>query len=427
MDKARIFISYAREDIKEARSLYQRLKDAGYSPWMDKIDLLAGRKWQTAIERAIRDADFFILCLSPNSVRKRGFLQREIRAALDLWKDKLEDDIYLIPVMLEYVDHSEVPNDVREFQWVELYEEEGWDQLIRALEHGVEKQRITNRQVVEKEERKTDVVSRDKLPTLIPSSPPPPQSVPPLLTYDFNTVTLDAGGKEIGRRQGQARYFIEDLGDVKLEMVFVPGRTFSMGPSNADAAGVKKEIERSWSSASDWVKTEIPQHEVTVPPFFIGRFQVTQAQWRAVARSPIINVYRGLGPSHFSGDDNLPVEQVSWDDAQEYCARLAKKTGKAYRLPSEAEWEYSCRAGTMTPFAFGETITPEIVNYDGNYPYANASKGTHRGKTTPVGSLGVANAWRLFDMHGNVWEWCQDVWHDSYEGAPTELIASWKC
>jgi hypothetical protein len=137
MDKARIFISYASEDFKEVRVLYQRLKDRGYDPWMDKIDLLAGRKWPLQIERAIQNADFFILCLSNNSVKKRGFVQREIRAALDLWQGKLEDDIYLIPLMLEFLDHREVPDKIREFQWVEWYDEEGWDQLIRALEYGV--------------------------------------------------------------------------------------------------------------------------------------------------------------------------------------------------------------------------------------------------------------------------------------------------
>ncbi|KAF0248151.1 MAG: serine/threonine protein kinase, partial [bacterium] len=112
--------------------------------------------------------------------------------------------------------------------------------------------------------------------------------------------------------------------------------------------------------------------------------------------------------------------QVRWDEVVEFCKKLSEKIGKTYRLPSEAEWEYACRAGTTTAFAFGETITPEIVNYDGNRPYGEAPKGEDRAKTTPVGSLGVANDFGLYDMHGNVWEWCQDTWHSDYTDAPID-------
>ena len=104
----------------------------------------------------------------------------------------------------------------------------------------------------------------------------------------------------------------------------------------------------------------------------------------------------------------------------EFSARLSRATGRTYRLPTEAEWEYGCRAGTTTPFAFGETITPELVNYDGLFPYGSAPKAMNREKTTPVGFMGVANAFGLYDMHGNVWEWCMDYWHENYNGAPTD-------
>jgi formylglycine-generating enzyme required for sulfatase activity len=121
---------------------------------------------------------------------------------------------------------------------------------------------------------------------------------------------------------------------------------------------------------------------------------------------------------------------VSWDEAVEFCQRLSKQTGREYRLPSEAEWEYACRARTTTPFHFGETITTDLANYRGTdwdyqgktYPgnYGQGPKGEFRQKTTEVGSFKIANTFGLYDMHGNVWDWCLDHWHESYEGAPTD-------
>ena len=158
----------------------------------------------------------------------------------------------------------------------------------------------------------------------------------------------------------------------------------------------------------------------------IGKYAVTQAQYEAVI---------GTNPTHFQGN-NRPLENVSWEDAIAFCTQLSQKTGRPYRLPSEAEWEYACRAnpvaragslrsgetvgnGTVTPFYFGETITTDLANYDGTQPYAQAPKGICRAEPTPVGSF-PANAFGLYDMHGNVWEWCADHWHSNYEGAPID-------
>jgi formylglycine-generating enzyme required for sulfatase activity len=127
-----------------------------------------------------------------------------------------------------------------------------------------------------------------------------------------------------------------------------------------------------------------------------------------------------LKPS-FKGDD-LPMERVSWEDVQEFCKKLSQMTNKAYRLPSEAEWEMACRAGTTTEFAFGDSLSSEQANFNGNYPYGNAKKSVYRKKTTPVGSFDP-NAFGLYDMHSNVWEWCEDVWHDDYKNAPTDSSA----
>lgn len=223
---------------------------------------------------------------------------------------------------------------------------------------------------------------------------------------------VDAQGRETRRTRGQAEYFPEDLGNgVVLEMVSIPGGRFQMGSAEGEGDG-----------------DERPQHSVTVKPFLISRYLITQAQWQIVAKLPKINHDFDPDPSNFKGSKR-PVERVSWHEAIEFCARLSRKTGHEYRLPSEAEWEYACRAGTTTPFHFGETITTDLANYQGTdweyggkvYPgsYGAGPKGVYREQTTDVGSF-PPNAFGLYDMHGNVWEWCLDHWHENYEGAPTD-------
>ena len=264
-----------------------------------------------------------------------------------------------------------------------------------------------------------------------PTSAPPPKPTPtptptPAIAYakvggpsvrlvamPFTTAEVDIRGT-VRKFAGQpAQGFVEELGNgVKLELVELAGGSFWMGSTKAEIDAAFADYKRYFNSATIYSFTdEAPRHLVTLADFYMGRYEVTQAQWKAMMGK--------LPDVGFKGDD-LPVERVSWIDAFEFCKKLSAKTGREYRLPSEAEWEFAARAGALTPFAFGTTITPEIANYNGNYPYGNAAKGVYREKTLLVGGLGVANAWGLYDLHGNVWEWCQDVWHDSYQGAPTD-------
>ncbi|MFN6564068.1 MAG: SUMF1/EgtB/PvdO family nonheme iron enzyme [Nostoc sp. ChiSLP01] len=249
-------------------------------------------------------------------------------------------------------------------------------------------------------------VSKTSQPTQTPVSETPQPTETPVIqhsssqklslqTFSFQTAKVDARGNITSRPKLEAKYFVEDLGNgVTLEMVQIPGGTFMMG---------SPEGEKGRDS------DESPQHEVKVPGFFMGKYEVTQAQYQAIM---------GTNPSRFKGE-NRPVEQVSWDNAVEFCQKLSQKTGGTYRLPSEAEWEYACRAGTTTPFYFGETITTDLVNYHGNYPYGSAPKGEYREETTDVGKF-PPNSFGLYDMHGNIWEWCLDVYNDNYQGAPKD-------
>jgi formylglycine-generating enzyme required for sulfatase activity len=221
-------------------------------------------------------------------------------------------------------------------------------------------------------------------------------SRPELLSYGFERIKLDQFGKVVERRRAEASYYAEELGSgVRMDMVFIPGGSFLMGSSESEANRLTEEG---------------PQHEVRVEQFYMGKYEVTQKQWKAVM---------GYNPSFFKGEE-LPVENVSWYEAMEFCKLLSERTGRSYSLPTEAQWEYASRSGRTTAFGYGETITTEIANYNGELPYRSAPKGENRAKTIAVGSLGAANGFGLYDMSGNVWEWCLDWYHETYEGAPVD-------
>ncbi|MEH1920280.1 SUMF1/EgtB/PvdO family nonheme iron enzyme [Nostoc sp.] len=229
----------------------------------------------------------------------------------------------------------------------------------------------------------------------------PPPTIPAITKFEFEVVTIDTQGIETKRYFKQAEYFIESLADgIVLEIVSIGSGKFQMGAPQDE---------------SESLEDERPQHIVTLKPFCMGKYPITQAQWRVIAKLPKIKRCLKVEPSCFKGD-NLPVERVSWHDAQEFCERLSRQTRRKYRLPSEAEWEYACRAQTSTPFHFGKIITPNLANYCGHNENIHTF---YYQQTIEVGSF-PANAFGLCDMHGLVWEWCADYEHEDYQGAPLD-------
>ena len=196
------------------------------------------------------------------------------------------------------------------------------------------------------------------------------------------------------------------------EMVVAPSGGFRMGSSPTELAALKKEFN------SDWYANEGPQRRVNIQrPFAVGRYAVTFAEWDACVADGGCNGYKPRDQGW--GRDKRPVIHVAWDDAKAYAAWLSRKTGKMYRLLSEAEREYVARAGTTTAFWWGPSISTRQANYDGKYSYAGSPKGETRGRTVPVDSF-EANPWGLYQVHGNVYEWTEDCWHDTYQGGPAD-------
>lgn len=185
-------------------------------------------------------------------------------------------------------------------------------------------------------------------------------------------------------------------GELKLELVLIPAGTFDMGSPDTEES--RKSGEK--------------KHAVTISkPFYMAKYEVTQEQYEAIAKE---NQSKNKGPK-------LPVERVTWEEATKYCEKLSEKSAKAVKLPTEAQWEYACRAGTTAPFSFGETIAADQANYNTDEKYGTGVKVEKKeSKTVAVGSF-KPNAWGLYDMHGNVWEWCRD-WYDSKypDGAATD-------
>jgi formylglycine-generating enzyme required for sulfatase activity len=391
-----VFLCHNSEDKPFIRDIAQRLRAQSLVPWLDEEQLLPGRDWLDILERDVERIKTVAVFVGKSGL---GPWQRwEVSAFL---REFVEREIPVIPVLLPNAPQQpQLPILLKNLSYVDFRRQE--PEPFGFLVWGITGERSP------------------VIPTSQPAPPPqptpqakPPEPVKPDRNrseqwFSFEVVTvkgLESSGLlglqkklKLDRRSAKAQYFRENLGNgVTLDMVAILEGKFLMG---------------SPESEETRIDVESPQHSVTIAPFYMGKYAVTQAQYQSIM---------GNNPADFKGDQR-PVENVSWHDAIAFCQKLSEKTGKFYRLPSEAEWEYACRAGITTPFYFGETITTELVNFNGNETYGSAPKGMYRKQTTDVGSF-PPNGFGLYDMHGNVWEWCADHWHDNYQGAPIDGTA----
>jgi len=355
----KVFISYAREDAQMARMLYEDLKNAGLDCWFDEEDLLPGQNWRLEIPNALESCERVCILLSSRSVEKTGYVQKEIKLALDTLDNFPSGQIYIIPIRLDECKPKDAK--LQDIHWADLFPDyqRGFNKVLRSL-------------------------------GIVPGKKVQPPSN-------------------------------ELLNSLAMKFVLIKPGTFKMGSPDTEPGRYKDEV----------------LHEVTLTSgFYMQTTQVTVGQWRQFAKDAGYKseaetgdgAYTGTGSEWkkqkgiywdnpgFAQTDSHPVTCVSWNDAQRLIEWLSKKEGKVYRLPTEAQWEYACRAGTTTPFAFGNCLSTQEANYNGNYPLEGCPKGEYRGKTTPVASL-KANAWGLYDMHGNVWEWCVEWFKDYPTGS----------
>jgi formylglycine-generating enzyme required for sulfatase activity len=241
-----------------------------------------------------------------------------------------------------------------------------------------------------------------------------PGGVGQLKSFSYSVPQLDISGMRVGLQSKNSFYFTENFKSINLEMVEIPGGEFRMGSDFREVELAFEDALRSNDEADREVITaEMPKRSVEVPGFFMGKFEITQAQWQAVM------IDLPAMPAEFKGASR-PVVNVSWREANEFCDKLSAATGRNYRLPSEAEWEYAARADTETYFPFGANINSNYVNFFAPVPFGKGIKGDFRRRTVEVGELNAANNFGLYDMLGNVWEWCADYWHWDYNGAPAD-------
>ena len=415
-ERDQLFISYSHVDrgwVARLQTMIRPLVRSEALRLWDDSQIPPGAKWKVEIEKALASAKVALLLVSDDFLASEFVTNQELPPLL---RAAEEEGLCILWVCLGPCFYEATP--IHEYQAVLPPGEP-----LEALSPVQQKAALKTIAGAIRDALRSEVAAAQVPPAPVPPAQVQPRPVPaPLSAPSASTATPAAtdssrlqrfatstcllrqeGGRwSQERRLLQVEGYREDLGQgVALTMLKIPAGSFRMGSP-------EDEPER--------LEREGPQHEVTLGSFFMAQTPITQAQWRAVAGWQKVGRDLEPDPSRFKGA-NRPVEQVSWFDALEFCRRLSQRTGQRYGLPSEAQWEYACRAGSTTPFHCGATLTPELANYDGNYSYGNGPKGTYREQTTELASF-PANGGGLHDKHGNVWEWCQDHWHESYNFAP---------
>jgi formylglycine-generating enzyme required for sulfatase activity len=370
--KPHVFLSHVREDAERVDRMAADLEARGIEAWIDRHKIKPGQRWERAIEDAIRSGAFFIACFSQAyAARPRTYMNEELHIALEEIRLRPAERSWFIPIRLDACEIPDLPIDskltVRSFHWLDMFSD--WEMGVQRLAEAlVPASRPSGLIDIPRWEVKT-VLSRKRDTPALPdqTAPARPETVRPGTVFrDFDALWCP-------------------------EMVVIPSGEFMMGsPKGEEGRGEEADG---------------PQYLVKIGyPLAVGCYPVTFEEYDHFAH----NARRQLPSDEGWGRGRRPAINVSWIDAKAYTDWLSLELYRPYRLLSEAEWEYACRAGSATRYWWGDEITPENANYGDNV-----------GKTTEVGAY-PANPWGLYDTHGNVWELVEDCWHPSYEGAPDD-------